>query len=53
MTSMNNCVKFVGLQLEATLRSWNLWLLAIVAHTYKTPTWGKEGKIDRKNEQNQ
>jgi hypothetical protein len=23
-------------------------MLAIVAHTYKTPTWGKEGKIDRK-----
>jgi hypothetical protein len=53
MTSMNNCVKFVHLQLKATLRAWILWLLAIVAHTSKTPTWGKEGKIDRKNEQNQ
>ncbi len=48
MTSMNNCVKFVHLQLKAKLRSWILWMLAIVAHTYKTPTWGKEGKIDRK-----
>jgi hypothetical protein len=52
MTSMNDCVKFVCLQFKATLRAWILWLLAIVAHTYKT-TWGKEGQIDRKNEQNQ
>jgi hypothetical protein len=25
----------------------------MLGHTYKTPTWGKKGKIDRKNEQNQ
>jgi hypothetical protein len=50
---MNTCVKFVRLQLKATLRSWILWLPTIITHTYKTPTWGKKGKIDRKNEQNQ
>jgi len=39
--------------IESNIESMDFVVLAIVAHAYKTPTWGKEGKIDRKNEQNQ